>query len=89
MPEEDILSLSTSSEDDHLLVIIRHKEEGLLKEDLGQYFFPRFTNNIDNSSERLPLSKVIIYRHGGKIVVSEEKGSIVVIRISLPIRQQH
>ncbi|MBW1902953.1 MAG: PAS domain S-box protein [Deltaproteobacteria bacterium] len=89
MPEEDILSLSTSSEDGHLLVIIRHKEEGLLKEDLDQYFFPRFTNNVDNSSEELPLSKVIIYRHGGKVVVSEEKGSIVVIRIDLPIRQQH
>ncbi len=85
MPEEEILSLSTSSEDGHLLVIIRHKEEGLLKEDLDQYFFPRFTNNVDNASEELPLSKVIIYRHGGKIVVSEEKGSIIVIRIDLPI----
>ena len=89
MNEKEKLFLSTDLENSHIIIIIKYKEEGFLKEDLDQYFFPRFTNNIDNPSEELPLSKVIIYRHGGKIVVSEEKGSVVVIRTELPIRQQH
>jgi PAS domain S-box-containing protein len=87
MPEKGRFLLSTASENDHIVVIMKHMEESLSEEDLEQFFFPRVTDKVGKSGENLPLSKVIIHRHGGKIDVSAEEGDIIVIRVELPIRQ--
>jgi len=87
MPEEAKLTLSTSSIDNEIVVILRYMEEGLSEEDLEQFFLPRFTNKVGTSNADLPLSKVIIYRHKGKIHVSKEADSMIVIRIELPLEQ--
>ena len=84
MPEKEKLFLSTQLENTHIIIKIKYKEESLSDEDLEQFFFPRFTGKVGTSNVDLPLSKVIIYRHRGRIDVSREKGSIVVIRIELP-----
>ncbi|SPD76409.1 PAS domain S-box protein [uncultured Desulfobacterium sp.] len=87
MPEKGRFLLSTSSENDHVVVIMKYREHGLSDEDLEQFFFPRFTNKVDKAGEDMPLSKVIIHRHGGKIDISAEEEDIVVIRVELPIKQ--
>ena len=87
MPEEDLLIVSTSSADEYIYVTIRYTEEGLSEEDLGQFFFPRFTSSTIISEEELPLSKIIIHRHGGKVEVSVEEKNLAVIKVRLPIRQ--
>ncbi len=87
MPEKEKLFLSTDLDNDHIITIIKYKEEGLSDEDLEQFFFPRFANNVGESSVDLPLSKVIINRHGGKVDLFRREEACIAISVDLPIRQ--
>ncbi|MBW1783743.1 MAG: PAS domain S-box protein [Deltaproteobacteria bacterium] len=84
MHEGDTLFVSTSMEDDNLLVTIQYRAEGLAEDDLEQFFFPRFTGKDESVVHDLPLSKIIIHRHGGKIDVSRQ-GEDLVLKIELPV----
>jgi PAS domain S-box-containing protein len=85
-PNGDKIFLSTAREGDALVVTIRHKAKALAEEDLEQFFFPRFSSQADPVVLDLPLSKVVIHRHGGKIDVFREPGEKIVIRVELPIK---
>ena len=85
-PPGEKLSLATSREGDHLQLTIRHRARALPDEDLEQFFFPRFTGKADPAVLDLPLSKVIIHRHGGKIDVFREAREMIVMKIELPIK---
>jgi len=85
--EKDKLFLSTGLENTHIIIKIKYKEESLSDKDLEQFFFPRFANDVGESSVDLPLSKVIINRHGGKVDLFREEGDYIEIRIELPNRQ--
>ena len=83
MPEREKLFVSTMMEDENPVVTIRYRAEGLAEDDLEQFFFPRFTGKPESTVHDLPLSKIIIHRHGGKIDVLR-KAEDVVLRIELP-----
>ena len=83
MPEGEKLFVSTMMEDENPAVTIRYRAEGLAEDDLEQFFFPRFTGKPESTVHDLPLSKIIIHRHGGKIDVLR-KGKDIVLRIELP-----
>jgi PAS domain S-box-containing protein len=85
MAEGERLFLSMSDMHDHLVITIRHKGEALSEDDLDQFFFPRFAGRAGSAVLDLPLSKVIIHRHGGKIDVLREDGNMIVFRIELPL----
>lgn len=85
MPERGKLHLSMFQENGHLVSIIQHRAEGLAEEDLEQFFFPRFTSKAGAAVLELPLSKLIIHRHGGEIDVFREGESTIVLRTKLPI----
>jgi len=84
MPEGEKLFVSTMMEDENVFITIRYRAQGLAEEDLDQFFFPRFTGKAESVVHDLPLSKIIIHRHGGKIDVSRE-GEDLVLRIELPV----
>ena len=86
MPEGETLSVVTDSEGDNVVATIRHDVKGLAKEDLSQFFFPRFTGKAETTIHDLPLAKVVINRHGGKVDVFRD-GADVVLRIELPVTQ--
>ncbi len=88
MPEEEKVVVSTSLENNQVVVFIIYKEEGLSDEDLEQYFFPRIINKAAASGVELPLSKVIIQRHGGNVEASRGKEDVIVVKIELPIGAQ-
>ena len=83
MPEGGTLFVSTMTEDESLLITIRYRAAGLAEEDLEQFFFPRFTGKAESTVHDLPLSKIIVHRHGGKIDVFRE-GEDIVLKIELP-----
>jgi len=85
MPEKEKLFLSTNLENTHIIIEIKYREESLSDKDLEQFFFPRFANNGGESKVDLPLSKVIINRHGGKVDLFRKEGDYIEIRIELPI----
>jgi len=84
MHEGDVLRISTRSEHDTLAVTVRYRAESLADEDLEQFFFPRFTGKDEAAVHELPLSKIIIHRHGGRIDVFR-KGEDVVMKVELPV----
>jgi len=84
MHKGDTLFVSTQKEHDNLLITIRYRAESLAEEDLEQFFFPRFTGKDVSVVHDLPLTKIIIHRHGGRIDVSRQ-GEDVVLNIELPI----
>lgn len=83
MPERERLFVSTMMEDENPVITIRYRAGGLADDDLEQFFFPRFTGKPESTVHDLPLSKIIIHRHGGKIDVLR-KGKDIVLRIELP-----
>ena len=87
MPEGERLFLSTDSETDNVMITIRHSAKGLANEDLSQFFYPRFTGNAETTIHDLPLAKIVIHRHNGKVDVFRE-GENVVLKIELPLKQQ-
>jgi PAS domain S-box-containing protein len=84
MPEGEKLFLSTESEAENVVITIRHDAKGLANEDLSQFFYPRFTGNAETTIHDLPLARVVIHRHGGKVDVLRD-GEDVVLRIELPV----
>jgi PAS domain S-box-containing protein len=84
MPEVEKLFLSTGSEVDNVVTTIRHDARGLANEDLSQFFYPRFTGKAETTIHDLPLARVVIHRHGGRVDVFRD-GEDVVLRIELPI----
>ena len=87
MPEGEQLFLSTDSETENVMTTIRHSAKGLANEDLSQFFYPRFTGNAETTIHDLPLAKIVIHRHNGKVDVFRE-GENVVLQIELPLKQQ-
>jgi PAS domain S-box-containing protein len=86
MPRGEKLDLGSEKMGENVVVTIRHDAKGLANEDLSQFFYPRFTGKEETTIHDLPLSRVIIHRHGGKVDVFRD-GTDVVLKIELPSRQ--
>ncbi len=84
MPDGETLFLSTESAPETVIITIRHDAKGLGNEDLSQFFYPRFTGKAETTIHDLPLARVIIHRHGGKVDVLRDGGNLI-LRIELPI----
>jgi len=85
MPEGEMLFISTKQKGDHLIVTFRHRVEHLSDEDLDQFFFPHMEEGGERTILDLPLSKIIIHRHGGKVDVSRGGDHVLIMNIELPI----
>jgi PAS domain S-box-containing protein len=86
MPEGETVQVATRLEDDRAVVEISHKMEALADEDLDQFFLPRSAGKPGTIVLDLPLSKIIIHRHGGTIKVSRKERSGIMLTIELPAK---
>jgi PAS domain S-box-containing protein len=86
MPEGETLTLSTGQMDDHLVVTLRHKFYRLSDDDLEQFFFPHIEDETEWTILDLPLSKIIIHRHGGNVDLIRDRDDILVMKIEFPMR---
>jgi PAS domain S-box-containing protein len=84
-PEGEKFYLAVERTGDRLEVILRHKMAKLSEDDLEKFFFPHVEDWTDTKILDLPLSKVIIHRHRGKVDVTRESGNILVMKIELPM----
>jgi PAS domain S-box-containing protein len=84
-PEGEGLELLTERTGDHIVVSFRHKVSRLSDDDLEKFFFPHIAEGGDTSILDLPLSKIIIHRHGGKIDLLREGENLLVTQIELPV----
>ena len=79
------ISISTVAADDEVIVEISHVIEHISNADIEQFFFPHIEPNIEESVMDLPLSKIIIHRHGGKIDLSRGENNLIKITIAFPL----
>jgi nitrogen-specific signal transduction histidine kinase len=69
-----------------LAITLRHKLSHLSDEDLEQFFFPHIEEEPESTVLDLPLSKIIIHRHGGKVDLQREDDNILTMRIEFPLK---
>ena len=86
-PPDKSISISTVFEDNEVILEIAHIIEHMSDTDLEQFFFPHTEPNLEESVLELPLSKIIIHRHGGKIDLIRGDNNLFKIVISLPAKQ--
>jgi len=88
MPSGATLSIATSLENEMCRLVIRYPVPHLSPEDMEHFFYPFITSNIDYPAD-LPMSKIIIDKHGGSLEVKLEKPGWLLIRMLLPARPWH
>ena len=86
LPEGETLLLSTSRLGDRVVVCITHKVHRLSQDDLDKFFFPHIEEEMGWEILDLPLSRIIIHRHGGKLDLIREGNNELTLRIELPVR---
>jgi PAS domain S-box-containing protein len=86
MPEGEDVYLTTSQAGDRVVVTITHKVHRLSEDDLDKFFFPHIEEKMSWESLDLPLSKIIIHRHGGKVDLVRDESNVLTLRIELPLR---
>jgi nitrogen-specific signal transduction histidine kinase len=85
-PPEENISVSTAFRDDEVVVTITNAFKHMSNADIEQFFFPHIEQKLEESVLDLPLSKIIIHRHGGKINLLKIGENILKIIISFPFR---
>lgn len=80
------LSIATSSESEMLKVAIRYPIQEMSSENLEQFFYPFTLPQMTYEIVDLPMSKLLVDKHGGAIDVKFEETNHLLIEISLPLR---
>lgn len=88
MPPGATLSVSTSMENDMYRLLVRYPVPHLSPDDMDHFFYPFTTSSADDSVD-LPMSKIIVDKHGGSLEVELEKPGMLLIRMTLPARPLH
>jgi PAS domain S-box-containing protein len=86
MPEDGTLLLSTGQLGDRVVVVLNHRVHRLSQDDLDKFFFPHIEEEMGWEILDLPLSRIIIHRHGGKLDLIREGSNELTLRIELPVR---
>lgn len=84
-PDNEKIFISTLWLEDQILITLTHRVDRITANDLDKFFFPHIEYEMDKSLLDLPLSKIIIQRHGGKIDLIREEGDILVMKIKFPL----
>ena len=79
------LSISTFHENAMLKVAIRYPIQEMSSVDLEQFFYPFSLPRMPYEIVDLPMSKLLVDKHGGAIDVKFEEANHLLIEISLPI----
>jgi len=89
LPEQGTIVVRTARAGDLIELALRYRAEQLSEDDLEHFFYPFTTFHFGYSDSDLPMSKIIVTKHGGQIDVGFAGTGEVVIAISLPVRPMH
>lgn len=87
-PQEESIAISSSTDGQKAVVEISHKMPHLSDDDIEQFFFPHIEPEIEESVLDLPLAKIIIHRHGGRIGLARSEESVLNMIIEIPFLQE-
>jgi signal transduction histidine kinase len=85
MGERGRLEITTNPTDTSIVVAFTDTGEGISSENLPSVFQPLFTTKARGIGLGLPLSKMLIEGHGGRIEVESKAGQGSTFIVSLPL----
>lgn len=88
VPTGEKISISSSMEEGKAAVEISHKMLHLSDDDIEQFFFPHIEPKIEESVLDLPLAKIIVHRHGGRIDLIKSEDNMLNMVIEIPLLQE-
>ena len=87
VPQGESVRVSTDRVGESLVVNIRHKVHNFSDDDMEKFFFPHMEEDSEGEIlTDLPLSRIIIHRHGGTIDVKQDMDNVLTVGIELPIQ---
>ncbi len=84
MPSGANLSIFTALEQDMFQLVMRYPVRHVSRDDVEHFFYPFTTFKVDYPLVDLPMSKILVHKHGGMIEVKLGKSGEISIRILLP-----
>lgn len=79
------MTLSGSLEKDLFLLTLKYPAQNVSRDDVEHFFYPFTTpTKTGLAPVDLPMSKILVHKHGGMIEVKLEKPRTILIRILLP-----
>jgi PAS domain S-box-containing protein len=88
-PKGSMVTIRTLREEDMLELVMRYPAQHLSDDDAEHFFYPFTTPRVAYGAMDLPMCKIVVNKHGGSINVHLEPLKELVIRISLPIVNDH
>jgi len=89
MPAGGHLTISTSSSEGKLLMLISDTGSGMTPDQIKQIFEPFNTTKSRGLGLGMPYAQKIIQQHGGQIVVESQPGKGTDVRIELPANERN
>jgi PAS domain S-box-containing protein len=84
MPSGASLSIGTAFDQDMFQLVMRYPVRHMSRDDVEHFFYPFTTFKVDYQLVDLPMSKILVHKHGGMIEVKLGKSGELSIRILLP-----
>jgi PAS domain S-box-containing protein len=82
-PAGEKLLISSNRLGDRVIIHLRHKVRRLTEDDVDKFFFPHIEETGEETIMDLPLSRIVIHRHGGKVDLLKDGENAVVLKIEL------
>jgi len=89
MPAGGHLTISTSSSEGKLLMLISDTGSGMTPDQIKQIFEPFNTTKSRGLGLGMPYAQKVIQQHGGQIVVESQPGKGTDVRIELPANERN
>jgi PAS domain S-box-containing protein len=84
MPSGASLSVGTAFDQGMFQLAMRYPVRHMSRDDVEHFFYPFTTFKVDYQLVDLPMSKILVHKHGGMIEVKLGKSGELSIRILLP-----
>ncbi|MDA8308249.1 MAG: ATP-binding protein [Deltaproteobacteria bacterium] len=85
MREGSTLSIATLKENNTFKLVMRYPVEHIARDDVRHFFYPFTTTRMPYDTVDLPMSKILVDKHGREIDVRLKKPGEMFIYLSIPL----
>jgi hypothetical protein len=85
MQESATLLISSYQENKMFRLLIRYPVQHMSPDDVEGFFYPFTTSQIGYDTVDLPMTKILVLKHGGMLDVRLEGSGELTIHLSLPL----
>ena len=88
MEQGSVLAISTSVSNDIFFLFLQYPVRHMAPDDVEHFFYPFAASQVSYDTVDLPMTKIIVHKHGGTVDVFLDKSGELVIRVSLPLIEE-